>query len=40
MISTAQYIGMWTKVQVGVITVKEWQTFCVAYAAQVVTTSK
>jgi hypothetical protein len=35
MITTAKYIGMWTKVQTGQITEVEWNTFCFDYLIQI-----
>lgn len=35
MITTAKYIGMFTKVQTGQITVQQWQTFCMQYLCQI-----
>ncbi len=35
MITTAKYIGMYTKVQTGQITVQQWQTFCMQYLCQI-----
>lgn len=35
MITTAKYIGMYTKVQTGQITVQQWQTFCMQYLNQI-----
>lgn len=35
MITTAQYIGMITKLHTGQITVRQWQVFCMQYLNQI-----